>query len=203
MDFRLEFSLWGFCILHVLLSEFLIKNVWDTTNPTYLIGYCNRTPFLTCPKSNFLCFVPIFYITHKMGCCRYCYCLGWYNLLCVTLGRHNYPLFRYQFIGCYYVTTTFFVCLFIRDPQCPYSNFYFFLVIFVLQFCVPGKYDFFNVFQLFEHFLFYFTKCTCFIVYIINYHYHFFSLLFDSYICDATSPVATGRYFYTVFIIIA
>lgn len=112
---------------------FLIKNVWDTNNATYLIGYCNRTPFLTCPKSNILCFVPIFYITHKMGCCRYCYCLGWYNLWCVTLGRHNYPLFRYQFIGCYYVTTTFFVCLFIRDPQCPYSNFYFLLGIFVLR----------------------------------------------------------------------
>ena len=31
----------------------------------------------------------------------------------------------------------------------------------------------------------------------------FLCLLSDSYICDAKSPVATGRYFYTVFIIIA
>ena len=70
---RLGFSLQGFCVLYIILSKFLTKDVLKCiVNPTYLIEYCDCTLINLVLKTVLL----IFNITNKMGCCEYWYCLG-------------------------------------------------------------------------------------------------------------------------------
>ena len=70
VDFRLGFSLQGFCVLYFILSEFLTKDVLECiVNPTYLIGCCDFTLIKLVLKT----IVLMFNTTHKMGCCEYCY----------------------------------------------------------------------------------------------------------------------------------
>ena len=88
VDFRLRFLLQGFCVLYFILSEFLTKDVLKCiVNPTYLIGCCDSTLINLVLKT----FLLIFNTTHKMGCCEYCYWLGWYNIRHVKSGSLNYP----------------------------------------------------------------------------------------------------------------
>ena len=88
VDFRLRFLLQGFCVLYFILSEFLTKDVLKCiVNPTYLIGCCDSTLINLVLKT----FLLIFNTTHKMGCCEYCYWLGWYNIRRVKSGSLNYP----------------------------------------------------------------------------------------------------------------
>ena len=82
-DFRIGFLLQGFCILYIILSEFLTKDVLECiVNPTYFIGCydCNLFNLV------FKAIVLILSTTHKTGCCKYWYCLGWYNLRRVEWG---------------------------------------------------------------------------------------------------------------------
>ena len=89
MDFRLGFSLQGFCVLYFTLPEFPTKDVLECiVNPTYLIGYCNCTLINLFLKT----IVLIFNTTHKMECCECCYWLGWYNLWRVKSGSLNYSV---------------------------------------------------------------------------------------------------------------
>ena len=91
VDFRLRFLLQGFCVLYFILSEFLTKDVLKCiVNPTYLIGCCDSTLINLVLKT----FLLIFNTTHKMGCCEYCYWLGWYNIRRVKSGSLNYPFLR-------------------------------------------------------------------------------------------------------------
>ena len=70
------------------ISEFLTKDVSKCiVNPTYLIGCCDSTLINLVLKT----FLLIFNTTHKMGCCEYCYWLGWYNIRRVKSGSLNYP----------------------------------------------------------------------------------------------------------------
>ena len=88
VDFRLRFLLQGFCVLYFILSEFLTKDVLKcVANPTYLIGCCDNTLINLVLKT----FSLIFNTTHKMGCCEYCYRLGWYDIWRVKSGSLNYP----------------------------------------------------------------------------------------------------------------
>ena len=74
VDFRFGLSYQGFCILHFILSEFLTKGVLKCiVNPIYLIGCCSCTVINLVLNT----IVLIFNATHKMGCCEYCYWLGW------------------------------------------------------------------------------------------------------------------------------
>ena len=91
VDFRLGFSLQGFCVLYFILSEFLTKDVLECiVNSTYLVWCCHCTPINLVLKT----IVLIFNTIHKMGCCEYCYWLGWYNIWCMKSGSRN-PLFLF------------------------------------------------------------------------------------------------------------
>ena len=88
VDSRIGFSLQGFCILYFILSKFLAKDVLRCiVNPTYWIECCDCT-FINLGLKTI---VLIFNTTHKMGCCKYCYWLGWYNIRRVKSGSLNYP----------------------------------------------------------------------------------------------------------------
>ena len=106
VDFWLWFSLQGFCILYFILSEFLTKDVLKCiVNPTYLIGCCDSTLINLVLKT----FLLMFNTTHKMGCCEYCYWLGWYNIQRVKSGSLSYPfLSRIAVHGRYYIISHFF-----------------------------------------------------------------------------------------------
>ena len=68
-----------FLRLYFILSKFLTKDVLECiVNPTYLIECCN------CNLIKIISL--IFNTTHEMGCCKYWYWLGWYNLWCVKSG---------------------------------------------------------------------------------------------------------------------
>ena len=95
VDFRLWFSLQGFCVLYFILSEFLTKDVLKCiVNPTFMIGYCDSTLINLVLKT----IVLIFNTTHKMGCCEYCYWLGWYSIWRVKSESLNYPFLGQQFM---------------------------------------------------------------------------------------------------------
>ena len=101
VDFRLRFPLQSFCVLCFKLSEFLTKDILKCiVNPTYLIGCSN------CALINHV-LKTIITTTHKMGCCKYWYWLGWYNLWSMKLRSLNYPLSisRIAVPGRYYMTT--------------------------------------------------------------------------------------------------
>ena len=84
-DFHCKFFV--FCILYC-------QNFWTRddleciVNPTYLIECCDCTPFNPDLK---ITIVIIFNTTHKMGCCEYWYCLGWYNIWYMKSESLNYP----------------------------------------------------------------------------------------------------------------
>ena len=92
----------GFCVLYIVLSEFLIKGVLECkVSSTYLIECCDCTPFNLILKITILL---TFNTTHKMECYEYWYSLGWYNLWCVKLRSLNYP-----FHGRNYIIQLFFL----------------------------------------------------------------------------------------------
>ena len=75
VNFSLGFSLQVFCVLCIILSEFLTKDVLEgKVNSIYLIGCCDSTLIKLVLET----IVLIFNTTHKVGCCKYWYCLVWY-----------------------------------------------------------------------------------------------------------------------------
>ena len=93
VDFRLWFSLQGFCVLYFILSEFLTKDVLKCIiNATYLIGCWNSTLINLVLKT----FLLIFNTIHKMGCCEYCYWLRWSTIRRVKSGSLKYPFLGQQ-----------------------------------------------------------------------------------------------------------
>ena len=100
VDFRLGFSLQGFWILYIILLEFVTKDVLEcVVNPTYLIGCCDCILINLVLKT----IVLVFNTSHKIGCCKYCYWLGSYNLWWVKLQSRVAVHCRY------YITCLFFL----------------------------------------------------------------------------------------------
>ena len=76
VDFRKELSLRGFCVLYIILSELLTKDVLECAfNLTYVV---TALLFILVLKTS-LHFVLIFNTTHKVGCWEYWCCLRWHN----------------------------------------------------------------------------------------------------------------------------
>ena len=116
VDFKLWFSfyivifIFHFIFYIVRISD---KNVLSSiVNPTYLIGCCDYTLINLVLKT----IVLIFKTTHKMECCEYWYCFGWYNSWDVKSESLNY-----------YTTRLFF-----SEEICTYNNF----VVVVVLFCL-------------------------------------------------------------------
>ena len=146
--FRLEFSLQGFCVLYIILSEFLIKDVLECkVSSTYLIECCDCTPFNLILKITILL---TFNTTHKMECYEYWYSLGWYNLWCVKLRSLNYP-----FHGRNYIIQLFFLKRDTTIITFSFALFYFifcplFLIFTFCDFQIPIKYGFVNFFLFYK-----------------------------------------------------
>ena len=97
VNFSFGFSLQGFCVLCIILSEFLTKDVLEgIVNPIYLIRCCDFTLIKLVLKT----IVLIFNTTHKVRCCKYWYCLVWYktNLFFWREMHLRKLLFYYLFI---------------------------------------------------------------------------------------------------------
>ena len=97
VDFKLWFSfyivifIFHFIFYIVRISD---KNVLSSiVNATYLIGCCDYTLINLVLKT----IVLIFKTIHKMECCEYWYCFGWYNSWDVKSESLNYYTTRLSF----------------------------------------------------------------------------------------------------------
>ena len=143
-DLDFECTAFAFCILYC--QNFWPRMFWSvySVNPAYLIGCCDCTFINLVIKAIVLIFSP----THKIGCCEYCFWLGWYNTWCVKLAS---SIFSIAVDGKYFLSCIFFS----RAPGTPFVSYYLLLLfsflsyalflIFVLyDFCVSIKDGFLN-----------------------------------------------------------
>ena len=80
-----------FCVLYVILSKFLSKDVLErAANPTYLKDVVSKLSFILFLKIT-LCLILMFNTIHNIECWKYWNGLRWYKLLRVKSESLNHP----------------------------------------------------------------------------------------------------------------